>query len=39
MQSVSLGDKIHEMSNPIVWKNRKKYLFVICRIFPESAEG
>ena len=26
MQIVSSGDNLHEMSNPVFWKNKKKYL-------------
>ena len=25
MQIVSIGDNLHEMSNPISWENKKKY--------------
>ena len=34
MQIVSIGDNLHEMSNPVFWKmkNKKKYhQFVICQ--------
>ena len=25
MQIVSIGDNLHEMSNPVFWENKKKY--------------
>ena len=28
MQSVSIGDNLHEMSNPVSWENKKKYFNV-----------
>ena len=42
MQTVSIGDNLHEMSNPVFWliKNKKKNdLFVICWTCPESDKG
>ena len=39
MQIVSLGDNLHEVSKPVVWKkNKKKYQF-ICWIGTESCKG
>ena len=26
MQIVSIGDNLHEMSNPVFWKNKKKFI-------------
>ena len=28
MQIVSLGDDLHEMSNPVFWKNKKKIVIL-----------
>ena len=37
MQIVSLGDNLHEMSNPIFWKQNKtkNIIFVIHIFYPE----
>ena len=37
MQIVSIGDSLHEMSNPVVWKKYNQ--FVIWWIDSESGKG
>ena len=40
MQIVSIGDNLHEMSNPNFWEEYEKYhQFVICWISPKSGKG
>ena len=39
MQIVSLGDNLHEISKPVLGKNKKTIVFVICWICPESGNG
>ena len=39
MQIVSIGDNLHEMSNPVFWeKKEKNHQFVVCWICPEHAK-
>ena len=40
MQIVSLGDNLHEMSKPILWKNEKNIInLVSAELAPESGKG
>ena len=40
MQIVSIGDNLHEMSNPVFWEKYEKYhQYVVGRIGPESGKG
>ena len=40
MQIVSYGDNLHEMSDPVFGKIKKKYCqFVVCWTSPESGKG
>ena len=39
MQIVSLGDNLHEMSNPVFWENKKKYFkMLFAESFTQSAK-
>ena len=38
MQIVSIGDNLHEMSNPVFWGEKKKIQFVLCLIFTQSTK-
>ena len=39
MQIVSIGDNLHEMSNPVFWEKWEKYhQFAFCWIIQESGE-
>ena len=39
MQIVSIGDSLHEMSNPVVWENKKKVFqyMSVAENFTQSA--
>ena len=38
MQTVSIGDSLHEMSNPVFWEKQEKYhQFDVCWISQESG--
>ena len=40
MQIVSIGDNLHEMSNPVFSEKSEKYhQFAICQISQESGKG
>ena len=40
MQIASIWDNLHELSNSVIWENKKKkHILIVCWISPESGKG